>query len=71
MEGTLNKDRKAQLVEQVLFVCLVGFLGGAGFLYEWFKGTAPQWQVVAGVIAYMGASYLMYRLALSLFLRKL
>ncbi len=67
----MDRYRKAQAAERVLFTLLVALLGGAGFLYERFRHEVPEWRLVGWLSAYMCASYVMYRIALKVMRRKL
>jgi len=69
--ASMEKHRKARLVEHVLFVMLLAALGAAGFFYERFQTEVPGWQLVGMIIAGMCASYGTYRLTLNFALRKL
>ncbi len=59
------------MAERVLFGVLLVLLAGAGFLYGFLKGNVPAWPLAGWLIAYMCASYLLYRIALKFVCRKL
>jgi hypothetical protein len=50
--------------EQLLFACLIAWLGIAGFLYERFRCSFPTWQLVGAANAFMAFGYGAYRVVL-------
>ena len=53
-----------QSKEQLLFVCLIAWLGIAGLLYERFRYSLPAWQSIGAVMAFMAFGYVTYFVAL-------
>jgi hypothetical protein len=69
--GQVGKRWKFRALERVLFAMLLASFGAAGFFYQRFRTEVPDWQLVSLIVAGMGASYGVYRLALTFVLRKL
>lgn len=59
-----------RVIERILYVALLAALGASGFVYEWFRGQIPQWQLVGLICTGMGICFAAYRLALNYALRK-
>jgi hypothetical protein len=67
----VDKLRKAQAAEKVIFGFLLVLLAGAGVLYELFRYDYPGWGLVGWLTVYMGACYVAYRAALKYVCRNL
>jgi hypothetical protein len=67
----LNKHRKVQAIERGLFALLLVVMGAAGATYELLREAMPSWDLVAYIGGGLVASYLAYRAALTLALRRL
>ena len=67
----MDKQRKARILKGLLFVALLLALGVTGALYELNKETVETMVLVPSLIAFMLASYAVYRGLLRLVQRSL
>lgn len=65
----MEKPRKVQIAERLLFGVLLIWLGGAGALYELFRYDFPGWGLVVLLTVYMCIGYLAHRAILRYFCR--